>query len=161
MDSFKGEVIQFIVMFLMGISLNPMNVMAYRLSDLYISRTLIYSGILMGSNMMWSHQIVHYISIGHFSVKVFFAGIIMSILSIFFLLRNQFLVDDIQWLKRMISHHSTAITTSKKIYDISKSPKIKIFAKDIINIQEKEIQQMKREIKNIKKDKWNNLDHNK
>ena len=32
-------------------------------------------------------------------------------------MRKQLLVDDKQWLKRMSSHHSTALTTSHKIYN--------------------------------------------
>ena len=52
-------------------------------------------------------------------------------------------MDDNQWLKRMISHHSTAITTSKNIYEKSKDEKIKQLAKEIIETQEKEITLMK------------------
>jgi uncharacterized protein (DUF305 family) len=43
----------------------------------------------------------------------------------------------------MISHHSTAITTSNKIYDKTSNPKLKILAKEIVDTQEKEIQLMK------------------
>ena len=43
----------------------------------------------------------------------------------------------------MISHHSTAITTSKNIYEKSKDEKIKQLAKEIIETQEKEITLMK------------------
>ena len=60
-----------------------------------------------------------------------------------FLLRNQFAVEDKQWLKRMISHHSTAITTSKKIYERSKNEEIKNLAEEIIKTQEYEIKLMK------------------
>ena len=41
----------------------------------------------------------------------------LSILISIILLRRQLLVEDKQWLKRMISHHSTALTTSHKIYN--------------------------------------------
>jgi NhaP-type Na+/H+ and K+/H+ antiporter len=56
------QIILFIVMFFVGLLLNPMNILAYRLSDLYLSITLIYSALFMASNMLWSHQIVHYLS---------------------------------------------------------------------------------------------------
>ena len=43
----------------------------------------------------------------------------------------------------MISHHSTALTTSYKIYNKTNNPKIKKLAKEIIDTQEKEILVMK------------------
>ena len=57
--------------------------------------------------------------------------------------RDQLFVDDKQWLRRMISHHSTALTTTHKIYNKTDNPKIKKLAKEIIDTQEKEITQMK------------------
>jgi len=113
-EIFKHQLILFIVMFLLGITLNPMNILAYRFSDIYLSLTLIYGGLLMASNMIWSHQIVHYLSMGHFDTKIFTVGIILSIVSIF-LLRSQLFVSSDQWLRRMIGHHSTAITTTKQL----------------------------------------------
>ena len=59
------------------------------------------------------------------------------------LLREQFMINDKQWLKRMIPHHSTALTTSHNIYNKTTNPKIKILAKEIIDTQEREIQLMK------------------
>lgn len=132
----------FIAMVIVGMLFNPMNVLAYRFSDLYVSRTLFYGGLLMASNMIWSHEIVHYLSMAHFDVSVFYIGIILSISSML-LLRQQLLVDDEQWLRRMIPHHSTALTTSHKIYNKTANPKIKKLAKEIIVTQEKEILLMK------------------
>ena len=132
----------FIVMVIIGMLLNHMNILAYRLSDLYISQTLFYGGLLMASNMMWVHEIVHYLSMGHFNMLVFSVGILLSI-SISILLRQQLLVDDKQWLRRMIPHHSTALTTTHKIYNRTTNPKIKDLAKEIIDTQEREIELMK------------------
>ena len=133
----------FLVMVVIGMLFNPMNILAYRFSDLYVSQTLFYGGLLMASNMMWAHEIVHYISMGHFNIFVFSIGIILSLIVSIFLLREQFLVNDEQWLKRMISHHSTALTTSHKIYNRSNNLKLKKLAKEIIDTQEKEIKIMK------------------
>ena len=55
------------------------------------------------------------------------------------LLRKQLGVDDNQWLKRMISHHSTALTTSKIISKKSKNDALIKLANDIIDTQEREI----------------------
>jgi Na+-transporting methylmalonyl-CoA/oxaloacetate decarboxylase beta subunit len=139
---FKRQIIMFIVMVIIGMLFNPMNILAYRFSDLYISQTLFYGGLLMASNMIWAHEIVHYLSMGHFNMLVFSVGIILSV-GVSILLRQQFLVDDKQWLRRMISHHSTALTTSHKIYNKTSNPKLKNLVKEIIDTQEKEIQSMK------------------
>ena len=140
---FKIQTIMFVVMVLVGMLFNPMNILAYRLSDLYPSLTLFYGGLLMASNMIWSHEIVHYISMRHFNKVTFFFGVFLSISISILLLRNQLFIGDEQWLKRMISHHSTALTTSHKIYRKTNDPKIKKLSKDIIDTQEREIALMK------------------
>ena len=42
---FKEQIVLFLVMFILGITLNPMNILAYRFSDLFLSLTLIYGEI--------------------------------------------------------------------------------------------------------------------
>ena len=142
-DLLKRQVIMFIIMVLVGILFNPMNILAYRIDDLYLSLTLSYGGLLMASNMIWAHEIVHYLSMGHFNMTVFSIGIILSLFVSLFLLQQQLFVNDEQWLKRMISHHSTALTTSNIIYNRTNNPEIKKLSKEIIDTQEKEIQLMK------------------
>ena len=139
---YKRQFIMFFVMVIIGMIFNPMNILAYRLSDLYISQTLFYGGLLMASNMIWAHEIVHYLSMGFFNKFVFSVGIILSFL-VSMLLRQQLFVDDKQWLRRMISHHSTALTTSHKIYNKTSNTELKNLAKDIIETQENEIILMK------------------
>ncbi len=139
----KRQLIMFIIMVIVGMLFNPMNILLYRYSDFYISLTLFYGGLLMASNMIWAHEIVHYLSMGHFNLIIFSIGIILSISVSILLLREQFLVNDEQWLKRMISHHSTALTTSNKIYNRTNNYKIKDLAKEIIDTQEREITLMK------------------
>jgi len=136
------HLIQFIVMTIVGVLFNPMNALAYRINDLYLSLTLFYGGILMASNMVWAHEIIHYISMGHFNIYVFIIGVLLSIFTTI-IVRQQLFIDDKQWLRRMISHHSTALTTSHKIYNRTTDLKLKNLAKDIIETQEKEIKLMK------------------
>jgi hypothetical protein len=62
---YKKQLIMFIIMVIIGMLFNPMNILAYRFSDLYISQTLFYGGLLMASNMIWAHEIVHYLYSGH------------------------------------------------------------------------------------------------
>lgn len=141
-DEIKRQSIMFVVMVIVGMLFNPMNILAYRISDLYISLTLFYGGLLMASNMMWAHEIVHYLHMGHINITIFFIGILLSITISILLLREQFMVDDKQWLKRMISHHSTALTTSNIIYNRTKNNDVKKLSKDIIETQEYEIKLM-------------------
>ena len=141
--NYKFQIVMYIVMVIVGMMFNPMNVLAFRLNDLYLSLTLFYGGLLMASNMIWGHEIVHYLSSGHFNTYVFLIGIVLSLLVSILLLRKQFLVNDSEWLKRMISHHSTALTTSHKIKMKTNNKKIKELAEDIIDKQEKEILLMK------------------
>ena len=137
------QLIMFVVMVIVGVLFNPMNILAYRFNDLYLSLTLFYGGLLMASNMIWAHEIVHYFSMGHFNINVFSVGVILSISISIFLLRKQFRIKDKQWLRRMISHHSTALTTSNIIYQRTKDKRIKKLAKEIIDTQEREIKLMK------------------
>ena len=139
----KKNIIMIIVMIIIGILFNPMNILAYRFSDLFISLTLFYGSLLMASNMLWAHEVIKFFSIGNFNLLVFSIGIFFSILISIFLLRNQTFVDDKEWLKRMISHHSTALTTSYKILKTSKNSNIKKLAEKIIVTQENEIKLMK------------------
>ena len=138
----KKQIIMFCVMVVVGMLFNPINVLAYRINDLYLSLTLFYGGLLMASNMIWAHEIVHYLYMGSINIYVFLFGIILSCFVVF-LLRSQLFVNDTQWLKRMISHHSTAITTSKEILKKTNSIQVAKIAKDIISTQIKEINLMK------------------
>lgn len=138
----KKQIIMFCVMVVVGMLFNPMNVLAYRINDLYLSLTLFYGGLLMASNMIWAHEIVHYLYMGSINIYVFLFGIILSCFVVF-LLRSQLFVNDTQWLKRMISHHSTALTTSHKILETSHDDGVRTLATNIIDTQEKEISVMK------------------
>ncbi len=142
---YKRQAIMFVVMVIVGVLFNPMNILAYKITDLYLSLTLFYSGLLMASNMIWAHEIVHYLYMGHLNISTFIIGIILSI-GVSILLREQLFVTDKQWLRRMIGHHSTALTTTNKLLktnNFKQNPKIYRLAKDIIYNQEREILFMK------------------
>lgn len=146
MSSLKSHIVQFVVMFLLGVFFNPMNMLAYDIGHFYFSYTLIYSGILMASNMVWGHEIVHYINHGHFSRTTFIVGVAMSLFTVIVLLRGQLFVDETQWLRRMIGHHSTALTTTRKLLETQNfetKPSLYTLGKNIIYTQEKEILMMK------------------
>ena len=134
----------FVGSIILGIYFNGMNILAYRFNDLYFSsKTLLYSALFMASNMCILELLMFYNHLGKFNnIKLLALFIILS--SIFaFMLRTQFLVGDEDWLKRMISHHSTALTTSHKISCKTTNKKVKKLATDIIETQEREIKLMK------------------
>lgn len=65
--------------------------------------------------------------------------------------RSQTAIGDIQYMKAMIPHHSSAILTSSKA-DL-KDPEVKKLAEEIIKAQEKEIAMMKSILKRLEEEK--------
>ena len=164
----KIFVITFIVNIIIGMLFNAMNMMAYDFNHLYFSVTLFYVGCIMASNMVWSHEIIHYLTMGHFNTNMFLFGIILTLFFVY-LARNQVGVNTNQWLRRMIPHHSTALTTSEKLLEKignqetneninnntngKNDKKVYRLAKDIIFNQNAEIHYMKTFLKNNKYNK--------
>ena len=66
-------------------------------------------------------------------------------------LRQQTFIGDVQWMKAMIPHHSSAIMVSQKAH--LKDPEAIKLAEDIIEAQEREIAQMKKMIYRLEQDK--------
>jgi len=67
------------------------------------------------------------------------------------LYRKQVAVSEVDYLKEMIEHHDMALFTSKNILDKPNiSPKVREFAKRIVNDQSKEIAEMNKLIENEK-----------
>lgn len=79
-------------------------------------------------------------------------GIIISAIAMFIasliVLRTQTPIGDIDYMKAMIPHHSSAIMTSKHA-DI-KDPEVKKLSEQIIKSQEEEIALMERLLKELK-----------
>ena len=67
------------------------------------------------------------------------------------MLRNQTLISDIQYMKAMIPHHSSAIMVSQKAN--LKDPEVKKLAKEIIEAQKREIELMNNLIEKIEQNK--------
>ena len=146
--NYNHQFIMFVVMVLTGMLFNPMSMLAYNIDHLYNSKTLFYGGCLMASNMIWAHEIVHYLSMGHFNSRLFLFGTLLSSTIVFFVLREQLFITEEDWLKRMIPHHSTALTTTNQLLknrekDLKSNPQLFRLAKDIIYNQEREIVFMK------------------
>ena len=126
-----------------GVFLNAMNILANKFNDLYFDApTLIYSALFMASNMCILEIIMHYYMHHKFELYLFIFFCFFFFFCIF-LLRYQLAVNEKGYLKRMISHHSTAITTSKEILKKTNNLQVADIAQNIINNQKKEINYMK------------------
>jgi hypothetical protein len=120
----------------------------FRLNHVYLSVTRLYMTLLMVSPMamvmlllmpgMYQNQKKNRIIIG--------SGISIFILALI-LLRTQTPIKDTQFLKAMIPHHSSAILFSKEA-NIT-DPEVTELTRQIIESQEKEIEQMKKILKRI------------
>ena len=87
---FARQLTTFIVMWIVGIVLNPMNFLAYSWSHLYFSKTLAYIGLLMAANMTWIHELIHFAHGGCSKgecVGTIIVGLTLSVLAVY-LMRN-------------------------------------------------------------------------
>jgi uncharacterized protein (DUF305 family) len=129
-------IISFIIMY------GVMFLNADQASHIYLSTTRTYMALLMVLPM----AVVMMLLMGKmYPNKKLNTLIILSSVILFGLilagLRTQTPVNDVQYMKAMIPHHSSAIMTSKHA-DI-KDPEVKNLSENIIKSQEKEIAQMK------------------
>lgn len=68
-----------------------------------------------------------------------------------FMVRSQVTVDDVSYMRAMIPHHSIAILTSSRAQ--IKDPRVRELANEIIESQQREIEEMKILIKDIESKK--------
>lgn len=109
---------------------------------IYLSVTRLYMALLMVTPMallmlafmpgMYKNRKLNGIIIT-VSISVFIATLAF--------LRNQTFISDIQYMRGMIPHHSSAILTSQNAH--IQDPEVRKLADDIIRAQEQEIAQMK------------------
>ena len=52
-NQIKSQLVMFIIMTTLGITLNPMNVLANSIDDIYLSFTLVYGGMLMATIILF------------------------------------------------------------------------------------------------------------
>lgn len=114
----------------------------YALEHVFWSETRAWMALLMGATMsvimlayMWSM----------YNKRVVKLGIIGGSVAVFalslWLVRSQATVDDADYMRAMIPHHSIAILTSERA-QIS-DPRVRKLADEIIEGQEREIAEMK------------------
>jgi hypothetical protein len=145
MLNFKDEIMLFFVMFMISLCVDSMNVMVYSSQDIYLSKALIISSLYMASTMVGAHQIVHYLSYGHLKKNILMAGIGLSLL-FFYIMRKQMFIKPKDWLREMIPHHSTAITTTTQLLknnQLDRNSPVYKLATQILATQKDEITLMK------------------
>ncbi len=76
------------------------------------------------------------------------SGIVVFIVTLI-ALRAQTPIGDVQYMKAMIPHHSSAILTSERAN--IKDPEVKTLAEDIIKAQRKEIAEMEAFLNRLEK----------
>lgn len=122
------------------------------LNHIMLSTTRTYMTLLMVASMAISMLLFMWKMYGN--KKLNYTIVIISFVVFAFSLaglRTQTPINDVQWMKAMIPHHSSAILTSS--HANFKDPEVQKLAKSIIEAQEKEISQMKRMIKRIQNEK--------
>jgi|688.fasta_scaffold721294_2 hypothetical protein len=103
----------------------------------------IYMSIIMGLFMVLLDMLI-----GHKNLQQ--VGMVLGLFLFFiYLYRIQFGVDEKNYIREMIEHHSMALLTSKNILEKTKNPAVINFATSILVGQEKEIGDMRYLLKSI------------
>ncbi|MBV7270670.1 DUF305 domain-containing protein [Winogradskyella sp. WHY3] len=145
-SNYKKFGLMMLVSFVMMYAIMFLNV--FELDHVMLSTTRTYMTLLMVAPMaismllfmwnMYKNTKVNFIIIGA-SIVIFFGCL--------YGLRTQKPIGDIQWMKAMIPHHSSAILTSSNAN--FEDAEVQKLATDIIKAQEKEIAEMKAMIKRL------------
>jgi len=131
--------VMFIIMMISGI-LSSMNIWADSISDISLSLNDIYMSLLMSGWM------ILFMSILEINIPVILISILIIVIT-FIAIRKQLFIDENQYLRGMIPHHSMAITMSKKLQNNEPNNRITQLLDSIIKTQRNEIEFMKKMLK--------------
>ncbi len=127
-------VIQYIVMSL--IMTNSFSNITFSIGKFYIS---VIMALIMGFIEVFMFD---------FHMKTlhvtYYLSLIIGFIVFIYLYKSQSYIDDNEYLKEMIEHHSMALLTSDEILQKTKSERVKKFADNIVATQTAEIDYMKR-----------------
>lgn len=108
-----------------------------------------YISCVMGLSMGILEVAMHDFSGGHFNFKYYLPlGILLVVFIVLY--RNQVWINDKQYLEEMIEHHSMAIFTSEEILKKTHSYQVSRLAKNILQNQKDEINEIRRILKGVK-----------
>lgn len=120
----------------------------YELDHVFFSQTRAYMALLMGAVMavVMLAFMTHMLKDSFVNLVIVVASVIVFAISLW-LVRSQYTVDDVAYMKAMIPHHSIAIMTSSRA-DI-KDPRVRKLADGIRDTQVREIAEMKQLISDL------------
>ncbi len=138
--NYKKFLLMMIISFIIMYAVMFLNVA--RIEHVYLSTTRFYMTLLMVAPM----AVVMLLMMGKmYPNKKWNLAIIVTSIAVFAItltfLRQQTFIEDRNYMKAMIPHHSSAILVSKNAS--LKDPEVKQLAEDIMKAQEKEIALMK------------------
>ena len=131
---FSSFIIQFI--FMSSIMTNSYQNITFSVGKFYLS---VIMALLMGLIEVIMFD-VHMKTIS----GIFYLSLIFLLVTFVYIYRNQVYIDDKEYLKEMIEHHSMALLTSEEILQNTHSERVKKLAENIISTQEKEIEYMRK-----------------
>ena len=133
---------------------SSMNVWSDKVSDIRFHLNDVYMIGLMASLMILFHRLFnaqHVMmsdkSTTNISISIsisFYIIMICIIICFVYAIRTQLFLNDKQYIKGMIPHHSMALHASKHILEHTNNPHIKELAENIIRTQKNEIELMKK-----------------
>ncbi len=139
-NNYKIFFLMLAVSFIIMYSVMFLNVAAF--SHIYLSTTRLYMALLMVAPMAITMLLFKWPMYKNkrINILIISSAVIIFIISLWGL-RTQTPIGDKQYMKAMISHHSSAILTSNNAN--IKDAEVRALADDIIEAQEREIKQMK------------------
>lgn len=142
---FGSFIIQFVVMSI--IMSNTVSNITFSVGKFYLSciMALLMGVIEVGMN---DYHVVYFSSIYNLSLP-YYLSLGFALAVFVYLYRNQMYIDDSEYLKEMIEHHSMALLTSESILEKTSSERVRKLAENIGNTQEAEINYMKQLVETI------------
>lgn len=122
----------------------------YAVEQVFWSETRAWMALVMGATMaviMLGYMLRMYPRKG-LNLAIFGGSVVVFALALW-LVRSQATVDDIDYLKAMIPHHSIAILTSSRA-QIS-DPRVRKLADEIVESQEREIAEMRYLVRDLQR----------
>ena len=114
-----------------------------------------YLSIIMALFMSIFELFMYHMNNPKIGVISYIPFLVFTTILFIYLYKYQVFVSDKQYLNEMIEHHSMAILTSEQILQKSTNKDVLYLANNIINNQQKEIKEMK---KNLRKKKNKNME---
>ncbi len=121
----------------------------YQINHVFFSETRLYMTILSTCVMaiIMLGFMLHMLKDKKINLAIVAVSVVVFTTS-FLLMRNQTTIDDVDYMEAMIPHHSIAILTSERA-NIS-DPRVRELADEIIAAQEREIEEMKALIEDLR-----------